>query len=99
MICFYDSLATKNRTAHRVTLRHTAAFALVGWYLLIPLKGHLDAPMAYWEHYGSYDTAKECLKDQQHLFERTKLPNSKITHKQAEESECIATDDPRLKEK
>ena len=40
--------------------RHAAALALVGWYLMMPLKDHPEAPIKYWSQIGSYDSAKEC---------------------------------------
>jgi hypothetical protein len=45
-------------------LRHAAALALVGWYLMMPPSdGHSidrNAPLDKWEVYSGYDTAKEC---------------------------------------
>ena len=56
-----------------MNLRHAAALALVGWYLMIPpveFKGTAtipksvfvasNAPFSEWEMSGSFDTAKEC---------------------------------------
>jgi len=43
-------------------VRHAAAFALMGWYLMVP-PNQIDfpnAPVSEWEHHASYDTAKEC---------------------------------------
>jgi hypothetical protein len=82
--------------------RHAATLTLVGWYLLIPLEGHYDAPFTYWSHYDSYDTAKECSQAQIELIR--KIENSpshaqKPPFNMVKASECIETDDPRLKEK
>jgi len=44
--------------------RHAAALALVGWYLMLPLrKGTAildDAPIASWKRVDSFDSASEC---------------------------------------
>ncbi len=32
---------------------HAAALALVGWYLMIPLTRHPEAPISYWSHVGT----------------------------------------------
>jgi hypothetical protein len=46
---------------------HAAAFALVGWYLMIPprvsdwpVAYDTNAPLTKWKQGGSFDTAKEC---------------------------------------
>jgi hypothetical protein len=45
-------------------LRHAAALALVGWYLIVPplLKKGVDlsAPLSQWVPLTSYDRAKQC---------------------------------------
>jgi len=81
--------------------RHAAALALMGWYLLIPTPGHYDAPLSYWGHYDSYDTAKECSEAQLELVKRAENPNWKdprLPVGSVKASECIASDDPRLKQ-
>ncbi|MFZ2060678.1 MAG: hypothetical protein WAU82_06685 [Candidatus Binatus sp.] len=83
-------------------LRHAAELALVGWYLLIPLEGHYDAPFTYWSHYDSYDTAKECSQAQSDLIrkiEKSAANFPKVPLDMLKVSECIETDDPRLKDK
>jgi hypothetical protein len=84
--------------------RHAAALALVGWYLMIPPRGHdpqtFDdhAPLASWFVFSAHDAAHEC--------EGAKFLNRE-GHKQSgdpmkaamDSAQCIATDDPRLKEK
>lgn len=82
-------------------LRHAAALALVGWYLMVPPSHHLLAPIADWAHFDSYDSATECRDAQMDLMIKSKDPDSKM-HRMMEAiaaSECIASDDPRLKEK
>jgi len=46
-------------TSHTMNGRHTAALALLGWYLFTPPPG-AEAPIAEWNHVGSFDTAREC---------------------------------------
>src|SRR5438552_3630253 len=56
-------------------LRHAAALALVGWYLITPgvtldsSGEHLqdDAPYSRWTIIRAYDTAESCEKARQHL--------------------------------
>jgi hypothetical protein len=49
-----------------MNLRHTAALALVGWYLMVPpltSEEHhfnFNAPLAQWEQQGEFDTADSC---------------------------------------
>ncbi|MGA9725219.1 MAG: hypothetical protein WBQ86_22380 [Candidatus Binatus sp.] len=81
--------------------RHAALLALVGWYLMVPIKNHLDAPMRYWSLFENYPSTKECSEAQAALLKESKDPDSKI-HRFTDEiamSECIASHDPRLKEK
>jgi hypothetical protein len=52
----------------REQIRHAAALALVGWYLMLPPLGPSEknfpvaseAPLVQWTNSGSFDTAKEC---------------------------------------
>jgi hypothetical protein len=99
-------------------LRHAAALAFIGWYLMIPprisdwpkLVYDTNAPLNKWQQSGSFDTAKECeegKKEVPKLFlqnidklpaeERPKVTQGIMTMLPA--YQCIATDDPRLKEK
>ena len=43
-----------------MNLRHAAALALVGWYLMVPPLSNPSAPLSKWNLYRSYDTAREC---------------------------------------
>ena len=94
----------------RMNLRDAATLALVGWYLIQPPIGSVEAirnpstgfydaystlPLRAWEIEGSYDTSAEC---------RTALDQSNQRAKQgcpdcSVIAVCIATDDPRLKSK
>jgi hypothetical protein len=99
-----------------MNLRHAAALALVGWYLMVPpyvnRKLSTDAPLSKWEVYVASDSADEC-----EALKTASLKTAgqeKITGKdgavtergakvialwfQLSNSQCIASDDPRLKE-
>ena len=96
-----------------MTLRHAATLALVGWYLMISPTGDLAFSTSTWKKVGSYDTATECeiaSKQFREAFATSgaTIMNDEIaTRKHAHDSgldyfslpRCIATDDPRLKEK
>jgi len=49
-----------------MNLRHAAALALVGWYLMVPslvgdpFRVDADAPISRWEIDSSYDSASDC---------------------------------------
>jgi hypothetical protein len=99
-----------------MTLRHAAALAVIGWYLMMPppywsKTNPRNAPLRQWTVFGRYDTAQECSD------ERTKMirvqswrffqiwrkacptltePSLSLDFKHAQ---CIASDDPSLKEK
>lgn len=80
--------------------RHAAALALMGWYLMMP-PGDSNAPIARWHLIASFDTARECWAEQKQeldYYQDPKHPDVN-TWAQWNTAECIATDDPRLKEK
>ena len=94
-------------------IRHAAAFALMGWYLILPpvlypsRQVNPDAPITKWNHYQVFETAKECedanmslRKKAEALSRDEKLnPKSVVETAAAQGSlgRCIASDDPRLK--
>lgn len=41
-------------------IRNTAAFVLIGWYLMLPPVGNSNAPLSKWEVGQSFDTAQAC---------------------------------------
>ena len=94
--------------------RHAAALALVGWYLMMPpllpqlsegepdFFGHLPlAPLSQWTMIGSFDSVRGCIDAHVKLLRVRvmKSVNDKIQIEQAYSARCIASDDPRLKEK
>jgi hypothetical protein len=91
-------------------LRHTAALALMGWYLMVPpwdKSGVYPAtPLSQWTDYeGSYDTAQQCSEAKEQLLAEVKQDASKTPSAAAYSkytdaiifARCIATDDPRLR--
>jgi hypothetical protein len=86
--------------------RQAAALALVGWYLMVPPVGSFKAivtssgdvtiqwtirdhasspPLTTWSISKSFDTAAECEAQRMNHIQSVAI--------------CVATDDPRLKEK
>jgi hypothetical protein len=112
-------------------LRHAAALAVVGWYLMFPPVDYRSASVLttasfkYWENFRSFDTATECNEyrdanirdvaavvakpvneeEERHADQvlkwgtGTSKKSRGIGLARARSSLCIATDDPRLKEK
>jgi len=95
-------------------IHHTAAFALVVWHLMIPSASPtavlVAAPLSEWSRSASYDSADNCesalatLKNEaftQAQYDcvsdrsRANLCHADVA---ATSSECVSTDDPRLKE-
>jgi hypothetical protein len=94
-----------------VKLRHAAALALVGWYLMIPpaVVEHGNhriytkaAPLSRWSLFQSFDTAKDCQKAATALRQGvvsalSANPKQPLDNLRPMYAICIATDDPRLK--
>ncbi len=99
----------------KVKLRHAAALALTGWYLMVPpmpydhqtheMDVDLSTPVSEWTLLGSFDTANDCKKRVDELIQQ----GGEAVDRHAKGAEqrlndltsaaCIATDDPRLKGK
>ena len=95
-----------------MTLRHVAALALVGWYLMMPpplfhsrIDIDLDAPLRKWSVYSAFDSAQECelgknesyhLANQKVLGDPEDDPRLHAVRDQLAASQCISSDDPRL---
>ena len=90
--------------------RHAAALALVGWYLIVPPLNRPRAAMGEWTIFKSFDSADLCQAERdrevewaakgensgKYLTLHTKSRNAQFDGTAAQ---CIASDDPRLKEK
>ena len=89
--------------------RHAVALALIGWYLMVPPTkdaNHIDpsVPLPKWVVLRAFDTAAACNDAQDQLRYRVsrlnlQIPVASAASEAAEFSQCIASDDPRLKEK
>lgn len=89
-------------------LRHAAAIALVGWYLMIP-RSTLPANVAYkkplstWQTIQAFDTAEQCQDYLSNFFQRSRekaaLNMLEPAYRDFMFAQCVASDDPRLKAK
>ncbi len=97
-----------------MNLRHAAAFALIGWYAIVPpgVDGFLkpEAPLSEWPIIGKANSEAEC--ETRIGVARVRLTNAILAAELPEtvpfirqlgegamELRCISSDDPRLKEK
>jgi|HubBroStandDraft_6_1064221.scaffolds.fasta_scaffold482803_2 hypothetical protein len=94
-------------------LRHAAALALVGWYLLFPpfsqwldyqgVSGYHKAELRNWQRLETFDTRQDCERAEDQLRERydkdQKEPVLNRTQYNLRLAQCVQTGDPRLKEK
>lgn len=91
-------------------LRHAAALATVGWYLMVPpfqgtpqsLSVNTSTAISGWDQVESYDSASDCENGMiayQDNINKTKFAvesQGNATRLRAKLALCIATDDPRL---
>jgi hypothetical protein len=90
--------------------RHTAALALVGWYLMVPpTRGHpaeilFHSPLSKWEVGEDDDSNVECknsikesIKDMQHITDVCEVGSCDVMVVRYAHGRCMASDDPRLK--
>ena len=94
-----------------MNLRHAAALALVGWYLMAPpatcplLDGVMcKEPLSQWSIVEGFDAAQSCnnsLTSLQNFWGRLDLSNPAAHQslKRVVHYQCVSTDDPRLKGK
>jgi hypothetical protein len=90
-------------------LRHAAALALTGWYLMIPPEvGYgppiiqYQAPLTKWARAKTFDSEKACRKELR-AWSTVKGPFDNYAQQRAadrfQRGRCVPADDPRLKEK
>ena len=92
--------------------RYGTALALVGWYLMVPppvlrssLPVDLGAPLSEWRLFSARDSAAECEQELVAFYKVAKTElianpadqRDRIQFYQLENSQCVASDDPRLK--
>jgi hypothetical protein len=95
-----------------MNLRHAAALTLVGWYLMSPpwkdsthSEWLIHAPLSQWVVIDQFDTAAECKQNWMFWFhgwlaeKPPKDPKDEEAVYEHLKGQCVATDDPRLKEK
>jgi hypothetical protein len=87
--------------------RHAAALALVGWYVMVPPLGKLHDPLSAWLMVKVFDSADECqsyrdklviVAGNKHLPVWHKTEGNGVEYFDGTGAQCIATNDPRLKE-
>jgi len=85
-----------------------ASLALVGWYLMMPPWGKVNAPLSEWVVYQSFNSVEVCAVARKTLVDfqgnYKGMAMTLITQSggnlqfDGSVATCIATDDPRLKE-
>ena len=95
-----------------MNLRHAAAFALVGWYLMVPPltpgggphEVLFHAPLSKWEVGEDDDSKAECeesrkefIGDERHITDVCMVGSCDVMVVQYADGRCMASDDPRLK--
>ena len=90
-----------------MNLRHAAVLALVGWYLMVPpalshgpKDGQIE-PLPYWSMAGAFEVEKDCDAERLRLskFNPNLGSYRGLPPEEIYDVQCVATDDPRLKEK
>jgi hypothetical protein len=89
-----------------MNLRNAAALALVGWFLIVPLRPNDPSePVSHWyQSPETFNTGDDCEHLREYdvgLFYGKPLHDPAIREHvlSLQRARCIASDDPRLKEK
>ncbi|HVA39656.1 MAG TPA: hypothetical protein VNF49_03265 [Candidatus Binataceae bacterium] len=81
-------------------LRHIAAVALTGWFLITPpqANSHYDtsAPLSKWKIEGGAATREQCKATQASLGSRALKQGRPGDAEAVKDAQCVSTDDPRL---
>jgi hypothetical protein len=85
-----------------MNLHHAAALAMLGWYLMVPPPAptprfDLKAPLSKWSKKASFNSQKEC--NDALATRRLKEARDRVLQPMWAFGKCVASDDPRLKEK
>ena len=85
-------------------LRHFAALALVGWYLMVPplaadRTNDASASLSRWTISDSFDSAAECRETLLRRWSRAQDQKDSSAEDEYRKAACVSTDDPRLKGK
>jgi hypothetical protein len=79
---------------------HAAALALVGWYLMMPSGDHpTEAHISHWLKVQTFDSAAECSSRRWDILSEASANKDDFRLRTARAMRCIASDDPRLKDK
>ena len=89
-------------------VHNAMALAAVGWYLMMPPWGKLNAPLSEWVVYQSFDSAEVCTVARKSLVDYQGnykgMAMTLVTQSggnlqfDGSVATCIASDDPRLKD-
>ncbi|MGO9452780.1 MAG: hypothetical protein ACLQDV_17350 [Candidatus Binataceae bacterium] len=90
-----------------MTLRHAAALAAVGWYIMLPAQLSYLArdgpikPVRNWIVIGEFRTKRDCNAERPKFWKLDPNlgPYRGLPAEEIYDVQCVATDDPRLKEK
>ena len=89
-----------------MNLRHAAALALVGWYLIVPPATgdsfDKNAPVSKWRQPAAFDSAADCEQyrtEAIETFQKKTDANGEYNVSLYIAGRCVTSDDPRLKEK
>ena len=85
-------------------LRHTAAVALTGWFMITPpplSTGHYDtsAPLSKWKIEGGAATREECEQTRTLLSGHATKQGRASDIEAVKDARCVAQDDPALQGK
>ena len=89
-----------------MSIRHAAALALVGWYMMMPPTGrdypmgNVDAPLTQWKKRATvYRDQAECEHVLDRIRRNTNAKNKQTAVRYYKQAQCVSADDPRLKPK
>ncbi len=81
---------------------HAPAPALAGCFLMVPIPD-IGGPIAKWDHYAAFESEAACeaqrlkvIESNQADFELMGFSDQEVKHALLQ-SQCVASDDPRLK--
>lgn len=109
----HDDVSQEQPGFKEVNLRHATAVALVGWYLMLaPFNAENrsddSAPLSKWRTGSAFDSAQACERNRAMTLSTIAHVSARgASDKQGKDAlfhdfvvaRCIASDDPRLKEK
>ena len=89
-----------------MSIRHAAALAIVGWYMMMPPTGrdypmgNVDAPLTQWKKRATvYRDQDECEHVLDRIRRNTNAKNKQTAVRYYKQAQCVSADDPRLKPK